>query len=140
MRRRSALFLLEKSKSTNFAILNMYFHSGHKQFGMCTNVCFMCSNWVFPQGVKDRQPNSMLGSLIRKFWPGYYTPLGMVPGGATKLATTWADYQAAPAVGFLTAADAVITKFWVRHISRASFIVDDPNVLTHDSHNCFMHD
>jgi len=85
-------------------------------------------------------PNSLVVALVRKFWLGKYTPLGTVPGGEMKLATTWADYQAAPGVGFRTAADAVITKFWVRHISRVSFIVDDPNVLTHDSHNCFMHD
>ena len=82
----------------------------------------------------------MLGALIRKFWPGYYTPISNVPGGAMKLASVWADYEAAPSVGFRTAAEAVITKFWVRHISRASFIVDDSNVLTQDSHNCFMHD
>ena len=105
----------------------------------------MCSNWDFPEGYKKgenkkRLPNSMLGSLIMKFWPGYYTPIGMVPGGAMKVATTWVDYQAAPGVGYRTAAEAVITKFWVRHISRASFIVDDPNVLTHDSlkHNHFV--
>ena len=100
----------------------------------------MCSNWVFPKGYKKpgdkkRYPNTMLGSLIRKFWPGHYT----LPEGNRKLATTWADYQAAPSVGFQTATDAVTTTFWVRHISRASFILDDPNVLTHDSHNCFLH-
>ena len=104
----------------------------------------MCSNWVFPKGYKKpgdkkRYPNTMLGSLIRKFWPGFYTPLGQVPGGEPELATTWTDYEAAPSLGFHTAADAVITTFWVRHISRASFILDDPNVLTHDSHNCFLH-
>ena len=82
----------------------------------------MCSNWDFPEGYKrggnkKRLPNSMLGALIRKFWTGYYTPISMVPGGARKLATTWADYQVAPGTGFATAADAVITKFWVRHIS-----------------------
>jgi hypothetical protein len=65
----------------------------------------------------------MVGALIRKFWLGKYTPLDMVPGGEPKLATTWADYQAAEGVGFLTAAEAMITKFWVRHISRVSFIV-----------------
>ena len=59
----------------------------------------------------------MLGSLIRKYWPGYYTPISMVPGGTRKLAVTWADYEAAPLVGFRTAAEAVTTKFWVRHIS-----------------------
>ncbi|KAK1664375.1 hypothetical protein QYE76_052534 [Lolium multiflorum] len=42
-----------------------------------------------------------------------YTPLSAVPGGETKLATTWADYEDAPAVGFATAAEAVTTKFWV---------------------------
>jgi hypothetical protein len=61
-------------------------------------------------------PNSLLGALIKKFWPGRYTPLSTVPGGPTKLATTWADYEDAPAVGFATAAEAVTTKFWVRHI------------------------
>ena len=87
-------------------------------------------------GTKPRLPNSLLGALLRKFWPGHYT----LPLGDRKLATTWADYQAAPVPGFTTAAEAVITKFWVRHISRFPFIVDDPTVLTHDSHNCFMHD
>jgi hypothetical protein len=65
----------------------------------------------------------MVGDLIRKFWPRKYTLLDMVLGGSPKLATTWADYQAAPGVGFRTAAEAVITKFWVRYISRVSFIV-----------------
>jgi hypothetical protein len=83
----------------------------------------MCSNWTFTKGSKGRLPNSMVGALIRKFWPWKYTPLDMVPGGSPKLATTWADYQAAPGVGFRTAVEAVITKFWVRHISRVSFIV-----------------
>ncbi|KAK1604137.1 hypothetical protein QYE76_027810 [Lolium multiflorum] len=59
-----------------------------------------------------RMPNSLLGALIKKFWPGRYTPLSTVPGGPTKLATTWADYEDAPAVGFATAAEAVTTKFW----------------------------
>jgi hypothetical protein len=81
----------------------------------------MCSNWTFAPGSKGRLPNSMVGALIRKFRK--YTPLDMVPGGSPKLATTWADYQAAPGVGFWTAAEAVITKFWVRHISQFSFIV-----------------
>jgi hypothetical protein len=83
----------------------------------------MCSNLTFPEGSKGRLPNSMVGALIRKFWPGKYTPLDMVPDGSPKLATTWADYQAAPGVGFRTSAEAVITKFWVRHISRVSFTV-----------------
>jgi hypothetical protein len=68
----------------------------------------------------------MVGSLIRKFWPSKYTPLDMVPGGEPRLATTWADYQAAEGVGFQIAAEAVITMFWVRHISRVSFIVMTP--------------
>ncbi|KAK1669701.1 hypothetical protein QYE76_057860 [Lolium multiflorum] len=69
-------------------------------------------NWTWE--VKPaRVPNSLLGALIKKFWPGRYTPLSTVPGGETKLATTWADYEDAPAVGFATAAEAVTTKFWV---------------------------
>jgi hypothetical protein len=83
----------------------------------------MCSNSTFPKGTKGRLPNSMVGALIRKFWTGKYTPLDMVPGGSPKLATTLVDYQATPGVGFRTAAEVVITKFWVRHISRVSFIV-----------------
>jgi hypothetical protein len=55
-----------------------------------------------------RQPGSLLGALIRKFWPGFYTP---VPGGERKLAYSWADFEDAPGVGFATAAEAVITKF-----------------------------
>ena len=61
-------------------------------------------------------PNNLLWALIKKFWPGRYTPLSAVPGGETKLATTWADYEDPPVVGFATAAEAVTTKFWVRHI------------------------
>ena len=101
---------------------------------------------IFPRvtrrggGDKKRLPNSMLGALIRKFWPGYYTPISNVPGGAMKLASTWADYEVAPCVGFHSAADAVITKFWVRYISRVSFLVDDPTVLARDYDYCFMHD
>ncbi|KAK1692814.1 hypothetical protein QYE76_009511 [Lolium multiflorum] len=68
-------------------------------------------NWTWE--VKPaRVPNSLLGALIKKFWPGRYTPLSTVPGGETRLATTWADYEDAPAVGFATAAEAVTTKFW----------------------------
>jgi len=67
----------------------------------------------------------LIGALLRKFWPGYYTP---VPGGERKLATTWYDYEAADCPGYGKASDAVITKFWVRHISRVSFIVDDPTL------------
>jgi hypothetical protein len=48
----------------------------------------MCSNWTFHEGTKGLLPNSMVGSLIRKFWSGKYTPLDMVPGGEPKLATT----------------------------------------------------
>jgi hypothetical protein len=68
----------------------------------------------------------MVGALIRKFWSGKYTPLDMVLDGEPKLATTWADYQAAEGVGFRTTTVAVIIKFWVRHISRVSFIVMTP--------------
>jgi hypothetical protein len=35
-------------------------------------------------------------------------------------------------VGFHSAADAVRTKFWVRHISRVPFLVDHPTLLTRD--------
>jgi hypothetical protein len=81
----------------------------------------------------------MVGALIRKFWLDKYIPLDMVPVGDRKLATTWADYQAAEGVGFPTAAGCdhqVLGKTYF-----LSFIhSDDPNVLTHDSHNCFMHD
>ena len=103
----------------------------------------MCSNWTLAPGVspKSRLPNSMLSALIRKWWPGIYTPRGEVPARVRKLALTWADYELAPtSAPYYNADDAVMTEFWVRHISRAMFIVDDPNVLTHGSHNCFMHD
>ncbi|KAK1601189.1 hypothetical protein QYE76_018925 [Lolium multiflorum] len=69
-------------------------------------------NWTFPPGVKGRQPSSMIGALLRKFWPGKYYPLGTVPAGEKKLATTWTDYESAPGVGFPTAAEAVMRKFW----------------------------
>src|SRR3954447_2154071 len=129
----SPLFLLEKSKSSNFAILKMYFHSGHKLFGMWTNICYMCSNWKFPPGVKGkgcRQPNSFLVVLIKRFWPGYFTPLFSAPGTPMKIVYTWADYEAAPGIGYMTAVVAMTTKFWVSHISRSLFIVDDPNILS----------
>lgn len=51
----------------------------------------------------------MLGALIRKFWTGFYAT---VAGGEKKLATIWADYEAADFPGFEKASDAVITKFW----------------------------
>ncbi|KAK1631130.1 hypothetical protein QYE76_005445 [Lolium multiflorum] len=69
-------------------------------------------NWTFPPGVKGRLPSSMIGALLRKFWPGKYYPLGTVPAGEKKLATTWTDYESAPGVGFPTAAEAVMRKFW----------------------------
>ncbi|KAK1678262.1 hypothetical protein QYE76_039110 [Lolium multiflorum] len=69
-------------------------------------------NWTFPPGVKGRLPSSMIGALLRKFWPGKYYPLGTVPAGEKKLATTRTDYESAPGVGFLTAAEAVMRKFW----------------------------
>ena len=67
----------------------------------------------------------MIGALLRKFWPGYYTP---VPGGERKLATTWEGFKLGEAPGFESAADAVTTKFWVSNISRVLFIVDDPTL------------
>jgi len=72
----------------------------------------------------------MLGALIRKYWPGLYQT---GPDDEAKLATKWADYEAAPSPPFETAADAVITTFWVTHIFRIPFIVNDPTVITHDS-------
>jgi hypothetical protein len=57
--------------------------------------------------------------------PGFYT---LVPGGERKLAETLADYEAVNCSGFGKASHAVITKFLLRHNSRVSFIVDDPNV------------
>ena len=77
-------------------------------------------------------PASLIGASIRKYWPGMYNP---IPGGESKLAYTWDDYEIAPFPGFTSAADAVIKKFWVRHISWVSFVVDNPTVLTHASHN-----
>ncbi|KAK1621138.1 hypothetical protein QYE76_026655 [Lolium multiflorum] len=62
--------------------------------------------------VEGRLPSSMIGALLRKFWPGKYYPLGTVPAGEKKLATTWTDYESAPGVGFPTAAEAVMRKFW----------------------------
>ena len=108
-------------------------------FGVATahdfaNFLLLCSNWTWPE--KTRAPNNMVGALRKKFWPGYYTPTLCEP----KVATTWADYEAAPWVGFHSAADAVRTKFWVRHISRVPFLVDDPTVLTLTLTICFMHD
>nr|XP_051190071.1 uncharacterized protein LOC127303369 [Lolium perenne] len=82
------------------------------------------SNWTWE--VKPaRVPNSLLGALIKKFWPGRYTPLSTVPDGETKLATTWADYEDALAVGFATDAEAVTTKFWVAEAA--------PGVVLHDA-------
>ena len=98
---------------------------------MCTNFIFLCSNWTYP--AKTRSPNTLVGALIKKYWPGYYTD----SLGVRKVATTWADYEAAAYVGFHSAADAVRTKFWVRHISRVPFLVDDPTVLTRDSDYLF---
>ena len=72
----------------------------------------------------------MLGALIRKYWPGLYQT---GPDDEAKLATKWADYEAAPSPPFETAAHAVITTFWVTHIFRIPFIVNDPTVITHDS-------
>jgi len=50
------------------------------------------------------------------------------PNDEKKLAYKWADYEAAPSPGFQTAAEAVITGFWVRHIFRVPFIDYDPTV------------
>lgn len=82
------------------------------EFGICTNVWLLCSNWTW-QVRPPRTPSSLIGALIKKYWPGMYTP---VPGGQKKLAYTWADYKAADCIGFGKASDAVITKFWVRHL------------------------
>jgi hypothetical protein len=60
-------------------------------------------------------PNSLVGSLIRMHWPGLYEP---TPGGEKKLALRWEDYEVAKSASTSrTAADAVITTFWVRQIS-----------------------
>jgi hypothetical protein len=50
----------------------------------------------------------LLVSLIRKFLPGYYTP---VLSGERKVAYNWADFEVAPSPGFASTADAMITKF-----------------------------
>ena len=55
-------------------------------------------------------PNTLIGALIRKFWPGLYST---VPNGVTKLATHWVDYQAANYASGGKCSDAVINKFWV---------------------------
>jgi hypothetical protein len=96
----------------------------------CTNVWLFCSNWTYATGI--RRPGSLLGALIRKFWLDFYT---LVLGGERKLAYSWADFEAAPILGFSTTVEAVITKFWVSHTSWVSFIVHDPTMLTHTSHN-----
>jgi hypothetical protein len=64
-------------------------------------------------------PNSLVGSLIRCYWPGLYEP---TPGGEKKLALRWDDYEVAKSASTSgTAAGAVITAFWVRQIS-SSFL------------------
>jgi hypothetical protein len=81
-----------------------------------------------------RRPSSLLGALIRKFLQGFYT---LVLDGKRKIAETWAGYEAANCLGFGKASEAMITKFLARHTSRVPFIVDDPTLLTHASHNYF---
>ncbi|KAK1696593.1 hypothetical protein QYE76_013290 [Lolium multiflorum] len=66
------------------------------------------SNFTYT-GKSVHVPGSMIGAAIRKYWPGMYTP---VPGGESKLAYSWEDYEIAPYPGFTSAADAVINKFW----------------------------
>ena len=75
---------------------------------------FLCSNFTYT-GPKTRLPASFIGAAIRHYWPGFYTP--PIPGGQPKIATTWADYEMAPAPDDGTAADAVKAKFWVMHNS-----------------------
>nr|XP_051229239.1 uncharacterized protein LOC127347050 [Lolium perenne] len=82
-------------------------------------------NWTYDKGV--RQPSSMIGALIRQYWPGFYTP---VPGGEKKLAETWADYEAAPCPGFGTASDAVYTKFWTHYKVPDDMVEQGKAVLT----------
>ena len=92
----------------------------------------LCSNWTYAKGT--RIPNNLLGALLRKFWPGFYT---VVPGGDRNLDLQCEDYEVADAGSLGKASDAMITKIWVRQISRVSFIVDHHTVLTYDSHNFF---
>ena len=70
----------------------------------------MCSNFTYT-GKDVRLPGSLIGAAIRKYWPGMYTP---IPGRESKLAYVWDDYEIAPCPGFRTAAETVITKFWIR--------------------------
>jgi hypothetical protein len=81
----------------------------------------------------------MLGAIVRKFWPGFYT----TDDGTQKLATTWKHYELAACPPYGKASDAVIHKFWVRQTHDSHiflFIVHDPDMLTHESQTFLMHD
>lgn len=69
------------------------------------------NNWDYVPGT-IRQPASMLGALLRKFWPGFYST---VPDGPQKLAYSWAAYEVADCPGYGKASDAVIGKFWAHY-------------------------
>lgn len=46
------------------------------------------NTWKYPENV--RNPNSLLGALIKEYWPGFYT---VVTNGEEKLAWVWEDYE-----------------------------------------------
>jgi hypothetical protein len=50
-------------------------------------------------GREGRKPSGILTIILKKFWPGMYSPSPKAP---KKLALKWEDYQAAPCGVFAT--------------------------------------
>jgi hypothetical protein len=76
-------------------------------------------------GTEGRKPSGVLTIILKKFWPGMYSPS---PEAPKKLALKWEDYKAAPCGVFTTqdgrervpsCAIVVLKTFWVRLLFKA---------------------
>ena len=76
---------------------------------------FFCSSWEYPQGA--RVPNGILTILLKKLWPGMFAP-DRDNEEHKILATCWEHYEAAFHPTHVTAAKAVISKFWVSSLEK----------------------
>ena len=81
----------------------------HDYFQYFKTSPFLCSNWLpVPRGAKWRHPNTLLGVLLREYYPGLVTIAGQ-----QVIASTLSHYKAAEDPEHGNKWEAVKTKFWV---------------------------
>ncbi|XP_037431610.1 uncharacterized protein LOC119298232 [Triticum dicoccoides] len=68
------------------------------------------NSWKYPNGA--RLPNGIITILLKKYWPGMFTPDPVNHPERKILATCWDHYEVAFHLAYETAAKAVISNFW----------------------------